>query len=308
MLEYFESINLEEIERYISDGQEENVNLEFKTVNHPNYNNGNDKDDRKNISKVLAGFANSNGGIIIWGIKASQNQSGQDVAKDKKPINQLTKFLNTLNRLEGQAVTPQISGIKHEKIDLGDDIGFVKTYVPQSDSAPHMSNMADKKYYKRSGDSFYECEHYDIMDMVSRKKSPSLKLALTQMEVQEIHQTWFRYMFLISIRNESPVIAKLPYLAINMSRGYEKYEFGLDGNRNTGLYLVKNNIHFRLNYIGKNEIVIYPGAELSVDRIFTQIDKNLTPPSLSVDYMLSAENMETISGTISIDNTTFSKN
>ena len=82
---YYNQIDLEEIERFILEGQEENLNLEFKTVVHPNYNLNNKEDDKKNISKTLSGFANSNGGIIIWGIKAKENEKKQDIATDKKP-------------------------------------------------------------------------------------------------------------------------------------------------------------------------------------------------------------------------------
>ena len=89
MEEYFAKIDLSEIERYIEESQEEHIALEFKTVNHPIYNDGNKNDDKKNFSKVLSGFANSNGGIVIWGIKAQKNLSGQDVAKEKKPIKEL---------------------------------------------------------------------------------------------------------------------------------------------------------------------------------------------------------------------------
>lgn len=96
---YFENIDINEIDRYISDGQEENLNLEFKSVVHPNYNTHNREDDKKNISKTFSGFANSNGGIVVWGIKAKENRNKQDIATDKKPIKELTKFLNMLNRL-----------------------------------------------------------------------------------------------------------------------------------------------------------------------------------------------------------------
>ncbi len=137
---YYDTIDIAEIERYISDGQEENLNLEFKTVVHPNYNQHNREDDKKNISKTFCGFANSNGGIIIWGIKAKENANRQDIATDKKPIKELTRFLNTLNRLEGQSVTLVITGIEHKNVEISDDCGFIVTYIPESDFAPHMAN------------------------------------------------------------------------------------------------------------------------------------------------------------------------
>ena len=95
--EYFVSIDITEIENFIQIGQEENLHLEFKTTVHPNYNNENREFDKKNISEVISGFANSDGGIVIWGIKAKENEKKQDIAHQKKPIKELTKFLNILN-------------------------------------------------------------------------------------------------------------------------------------------------------------------------------------------------------------------
>ena len=159
--EYFESIDLAEIERFITEDQEENLHLEFKTVNHPNYNSANREFDKKNISEAISGFANSDGGIIIWGIETGNSQK-LDVAFKKKPIKELTKFLNTLNRLEGEVITPIVTGVLHKKIVISQNEGFIKTFVPPSDFAPHMANhSSSKNYYKRSGDSFRICEHYD---------------------------------------------------------------------------------------------------------------------------------------------------
>lgn len=56
--DYFDSIDLNEIDRFILEKQEENLTLEFKTVNHPNYNDNNREFDKTNVSEVLSGFAN----------------------------------------------------------------------------------------------------------------------------------------------------------------------------------------------------------------------------------------------------------
>jgi hypothetical protein len=297
--EYYKTIDLDEIDRYISEGQEENVNLEFKTVNHPDINSL--SFDKKNISKTISGFANSNGGIIIWGIKAKNNSLNQDVAEEKKPIKELTKFLNLLNRLEGQAVIPTINGIIHEKIDLGGDTGFIKTFVPRSESAPHMAIFSDKHYYKRSGDSFYQCEHYDIVDMFSRKKSPKLKVTAKVIAKDKMHQVRFRYFVLLSISNEGHNIAKYPYLALNFSNGFwQASDYGLDGNRNCGLNRVKNNILYRHNYSGGIDIVIYPGAVLDVDKFYLEIPIEQSPSDVVIDYMVSAEDTESTIGQLKI--------
>ena len=299
--EYFQRIDLNEIERFVSEGQEENLNLEFKTVNHPSYIPKSIEFDKKNFSNLLSGFANSDGGIVIWGIKAKKNEQGLDVASGEEPIKELSKFLNFLNRLEGQTVVPRIIGVIHEKLDKGGDCGFVKTYIPASDAAPHMAIMDGKHYYKRSGDSFYPCEHYDIVDMFSRKRSPELEVITKILSRRIVNQEKHAYEVLVSIRNNGKAIAKYPYLAINCNHQYRNSVFGLDSNSNFGLNRVAGNSNFTYNYSGGVEVVIYPGITLDVDKFVSEISRSEAPHDFKCNYMLAAENMDSKTGEISID-------
>jgi hypothetical protein len=293
--EYFERIDLEEIERYISDGQEENLNLEFKTVVHPNYNQNNKEDDKKNISKTFSGFANSNGGIIIWGIKAKENASKQDIATDKKPINELTKFLNTINRLEGQAVTPVITGIMHKKIEISNDCGYIITYVPASDFAPHMANYSGKHYYKRSGDSYYICEHYDIRDMFQRKHSAHLDLNIKNKKLSQRLGDILQYEITMSLMNIGRNFAKAPLIKVEINQPYKFSDYGLDGNGNIGIFRTRAipRTPQLSSYIGGQDIVIYPELDYEIDKIILEVNKDVENlPKLIVKYMIVAENME----------------
>lgn len=292
---YFDKIDIEEIERFIIDGQEENLKLEFKTVVHPNYNKFNREDDKKNISKTLSGFTNSNGGIIVWGIRAKENDKQQDIATDKKPINELTKFLNILNRLEGESVTPIITGIEHKKIEIDNDFGFIITYVPASDFAPHMANYAGKLYYKRSGDSFYSCEHYDIKDMFQRKHSAYLSLKMKNKQISQISKDKIQIDITLSLRNTGRNYAKAPLIKVEINQPYKFSDYGLDGNGNIGVFNVKASSRTPQlsTYSGGQDILIYPDLEYDVDKIELEINSDIEElPKLKVDYMIVAENME----------------
>jgi hypothetical protein len=301
--QYFDNIDLSEIERMVTDGQEENVHIEFKTVIHPNYNIDNREFDKKNFSEVISGFANSNGGILIWGVKAKKNENNQDIASQKKPIKELTRFLNLLNRLEGQAVSPIITGIIHKKIEIEKDEGFVITYIPSSDIAPHMANYAHKHYYKRSGDSFYICEHYDIMDMIHRKTTAKLDLIIK--ERTEINQNVgngkiTRYEKIIALANLGQHLAKAPLLRVEINDPFFFPQFGLDGNGNIGLFKTRalpRNLQL-CTYMGGQDVVVYPDIQYDIDKITLEISNDAeTLPDLIINYMIVAENMDKINNT-----------
>lgn len=293
---YFETIDINEIERFIQDGQEENSFIEFKTVVHPNYNDKNREDDKKNISKTISGFANSNGGLVIWGIKAKENDKKQDIATEKSPIKELTRFLNTLNRLEGQATIPIVTGIIHRKIEVSEDFGFIVTYIPPSEFAPHKANFGDKQYYKRSGDSFYACEHYDIKDMFQRKHSAKLSLKVKNKLFTggNIRDT-LRYEMILALRNEGRNFAKAPLIKVDINLPYKFADNGLYGHGEIGLFRAraKPNTPQMNTYIGGQDIIVFPELEYDIDKVIIEVHKDIAElPDLILNYMIVAENME----------------
>ena len=40
-----------------------------------------------------------------------------------------------------------------------------------------MAKLGENRYYKRSGDSFYQMEHFDLEDMFGRRRKPKLKMS-----------------------------------------------------------------------------------------------------------------------------------
>ena len=238
--------------------------------------------------------------MLIWGIKADKDLNGIDCANELKPIKQLTKLLNKFNSLEGQAVTPTVLGVEYKKIDVGNDSGYIATYVPESDSRPHMANFADKHYYKRNGDSFYKAEHYDIVDMFARRKQPKLKLEIKNIVKLALHRTFWRFELVFAIINESKAVAKFPYLAMNVSPPFNQADFGLDGNGFTGLQRTKNSLTYALNYTGGSDIVIHPQMTLDIDKLRGEIRQVDEPLDLTINYIIMSENMDPIQDIIVI--------
>jgi predicted HTH transcriptional regulator len=173
--ETFDRLGLKEIEEFLELGQEENLQLDFKIINNANLNGS---DDKRNLAKCISGFANSSGGIIVWGVDARKNAQDVDCAVGRKEIKPIKLFLSRLNTLTGQAVSPIVDGIRHRAIETSENSGFAITLVPETESGPHMAKLGEDRYYKRSGDSFYKMEHFDLEDMFGRRQQPKLELQI----------------------------------------------------------------------------------------------------------------------------------
>jgi predicted HTH transcriptional regulator len=103
LAETFDQLTIDDINEAIRLEQEEHLQLEFKTVANAELQGGNDK---KNLAKCLSGFANSGGGIIVWGVDARKNAQGVDCASSS-------------------AATPLLSGAEGVAVSirLGSNVG-----------------------------------------------------------------------------------------------------------------------------------------------------------------------------------------
>jgi hypothetical protein len=154
--------------------QTEHLQLEFKTVNNVSFN----RDDRRSLACALSGFANSSGGLIVWGVDARQNSDGVDCATALSPIDNSPLFLSRLNQLTSEAASPAIDGVQHRAIPFEGTTGCAVTLVPESASGPHMAKLGEDRYYKCNGSSFIRLEHFDLADIFGRRMRPDLQLAI----------------------------------------------------------------------------------------------------------------------------------
>lgn len=164
---------LDLIEELIEDGCREDLHLEFKRKAFPSTPSLSD-DDRRNFSKALSGFANSDSGIVIWGVGAPG--VGID-ERTKHPIRHVRAFAEFLDSFISRLVSPPVSGARNLVIfeDETKDVGYVVTYVPKSERAPHRAEAEGlKHYYMRYGESFKIAEHYEMEYMFGRRLSPDL--------------------------------------------------------------------------------------------------------------------------------------
>ncbi|MFC2013850.1 helix-turn-helix domain-containing protein [Chloroflexota bacterium] len=213
--EFYDSIDLNKINEFTESQREEDLHLDFKRLNDSKM----DRDDRKNFAKALSGFANSDGGIIVWGIDARPNSKGINCASDKFPIRQLRLTISRLNEFTSSLVNPSVDGVIHKPIECGDDSGFAVALIPSSDSTPHMAKGGEDRYFKRSGDSFIRMEHFDIEDMFGRRPKPNLFLYYRVIRGPGRNGDALDFGIVLGLKNDGKSSARAPYLSIH-SPGY----------------------------------------------------------------------------------------
>lgn len=157
------------------------------------------------ISKAISAFANSSGGNIIIGVKASGD------GNNNEPKLQLTSNLQYTKDHVTQKITdsvhPYVHGIRVIQIFNDDRSGWVLViHVPPSDNPPHMAS--DYKYYHRVEATSKPMEHYHVERAFNSIKYPIIEPKASIERKGDI------VTLQMSIRNSSSKICKLPYLKV----------------------------------------------------------------------------------------------
>lgn len=256
------------LDEAVAEGWQEDLRLDFKTL--ANNAAPMTKTDKKNLAEALSGFANSDGGLIVWGIDArSEGGDDPDTAKEKRPIANLNLFLSDLHRLTAHVVSPAIVGVEHIVIpeEAASDAGYAVTFVPKSDGLPHMAR-AEKQhtFYFRSGSSFLPMEPFMLADRYGRRPQPKLEFdwriepgGVTKGAVENVEVRIF-----FGIKNSGCGIALYPAIVIHRTPSFrinpDNFPTGLPEKR---AFLGQSDAGRRI-FGGGADYAVYPGTTLEV--------------------------------------------
>ena len=152
-------IKPKDIEFFVSQQIEENLNLDYKDIEA--YNNA-DK-----LAVHVASFANSGGGMIILGVSQDEIKDARGKITKIYP-KEVTWGKASLNRerLENKLasrINPPITGLIIKPVRNEKDKVIFLIDIPKSDFAPHMS--PDHKYNRRTNFGTMAMEHYEVANL-----------------------------------------------------------------------------------------------------------------------------------------------
>lgn len=164
------------IDAFIFEREAESLFLDFKRSANDGGGKKLHQNDRSNLARSISGFGNSEGGVVIWGVDCREGEDYADVAQAKFPLEDAKRFLSWLEGAVSSATIPSHSGVEHHAIlSREGKKGFVITYIPRSNHAPHQVIVSGKghyDYYIRAGSDFLPAPHAVLSGMFGRRPQP----------------------------------------------------------------------------------------------------------------------------------------
>ncbi|MBX9809392.1 ATP-binding protein [Candidatus Gracilibacteria bacterium] len=163
----------EELQNIINTKIEENLHLEYKSAGSLE---GTDS-KKLEISKDVSAFANSDGGIIIYGIKEFSEKDKKHLPEKITPIDRSLIPKEWLEQVINSNIQPKIDGLIIKPISLNANTNEV-AYVVEIPKSNTVHQSGNKTYYKRRNFIVDTMEDYEIRDVMNRLSSPKLELIL----------------------------------------------------------------------------------------------------------------------------------
>jgi hypothetical protein len=118
-----------------------------------------DERNRKAVwYEALSGFANNEGGVLVWGIDARKDPATNiDAACAEVPVTNPTAFQSRLIELQRAGTNPPLGNVRIRSCELPDKpgTGFVVSLIPEGPFKPYRAEIQGRpQYYLRAGDSF----------------------------------------------------------------------------------------------------------------------------------------------------------
>ena len=209
-----------EILRMIASPVVEELFLDYKRTTTVSPFSQLDPSDRKNLSRAVAGFANSEGGVIVWGVDCRPDPPNGDVPIAPLPISNPTAFKTLLDNALSGVTLPAHSTVENIAMPMAHGTeGFVVTHIPIGSGIPYRTLGSREEYYIRAGSNFVPTPHSVLAGMFGRAPQPRLNIIA---QLRTVHNSstvpgrWLA-MLEISLANDGRGIAEDVFINVEVA-------------------------------------------------------------------------------------------
>lgn len=163
---------------------------------------------REEIGKDVTALANSDGGVIIYGIKETRLNDGRPIPEKFQPVSMAEISREQLAQIIASNSEPTVAGVRILPVQTpGQNDPSQVCYivlVPQSDTA-HMAK--DGRYYFRNESTTERMRDWQVRDAMNRRKVPKLKVEVRKEWTLSLQRP--RLKLYPTVSNVSGIVARL---------------------------------------------------------------------------------------------------
>lgn len=202
------------LEQLIADREPESLFLDFKRSPQDGVSKTLAPEDNKNLSKAISGFANSSGGIVVWGVDCRRDPSTGNEIAEKHPLIDAGGFNTKLQAAVSRTTIPAHPGVQVLFFDepTQSPAGYVVVYVPQSLIGP-IRSVVSNHYHVRTGSDFSFLPHDVLAGMFGRVPQPNIDLNFVSHPARLESSGNLTIAFGLVAVNLGAVIGERPYLS-----------------------------------------------------------------------------------------------
>jgi hypothetical protein len=163
---------IEDLQGFIKNGVQESMHLDYKASRA--ISDG----KRHEIAKDVSAFANSDGGLLIYGIRETNHLPIEiDEGVDHRKFSR-----EWLEQVIISNISPRVEGLRIVQIPLSEQASAFAIEIPKSFRGPHQE-QSSKRYYKRFNFKSEPMEDYEIKD-ISNRSHTTLPLVYIDIEIR----------------------------------------------------------------------------------------------------------------------------
>lgn len=199
------------LDELVAAGEAEGMHLECRSPKQPLLN----RDLQARLAQALSGFANTSGGVFIWGMSTTRHKHDKsDVLSQIEPIGKCRRLEQQIIRKIPALTTPPVLNTKSKILfkNAEDTKGVILTYIPHSLGDPVQAQ--DNMFYFRSGDEFIVAPYEMIKRLFAATDSPDLTLNLDNKLVRKNKDGSWKLP--IVIMNRSSAVAEQTKLSVKI--------------------------------------------------------------------------------------------